>query len=419
MTLPEERPAAGLEAPSDSPEPAAYHPSWSTNPVASWLVEHDGKSTDLGEFLKQLCLRLVDQDVALYRVTTGIRSMHPELYAKAVLWTRGKDGIVQIDRSYDIRNSAMYDRSPVKLIHEGAGAIRRKLKGENVVLDFPILEELIELGCTDYVIMPILMSNGQINYISWTTDLPGGFTTPQLTLLYDLLPLISLRVELEVSYEATRTLLNTYLGREPARRVLAGSVRRKQVEDIRAAVFVSDIRGFTRLADRHPPDVVISALDDYFETMAQPIENRFGEVLKFIGDGMLAIFDAETDPLDACCKALAAAIEGLDGLSKLNARRRADGQPEIRVGIGLHLGNVQYGNVGARDRLDFTVIGPAVNEASRVEALCKVMQRPLLASARFAEAQCGTELVSLGFHALRGVAEPQEIFGLASHTGES
>ena len=418
MTRAQERPAADAATTAETAELAAYHPSWSTNPVASWLVEHDGKSIDLGEFLKQLCLRLVDQDVAVYRVTIGIRSMHPELYAKAVLWRRGEDGIVQIDRSYDIRNSEMYSRSPVKLIHDGAGAIRRKLEGDSVQLDFPILEELIEIGCTDYVIMPIQMSNGQINFISWTTDLPGGFTTPQLTLLYDLLPLISLRVELEVSYEATRTLLNTYLGREPARRVLAGSVRRKQVEDIRAAVFVSDMRGFTRLADRHPPEVVISALDDYFETMARPIENRFGEVLKFIGDGMLAIFDAESDPRDACCKALAAAVEGLDGLSKLNARRRADGQPEIRIGIGLHLGNVQYGNVGARDRLDFTVIGPAVNEASRVETLCKAMQRPLLASAAFAEAQSSTELVSLGFHALRGVAEPQEIFGLAAHNGE-
>lgn len=414
MTLTQETRAEEAE----SAELSAYHPSWSTNPVASWLVEHGGDSIELGEFLKQLCLRLVEQDVAVHRVTIGIRSMHPELYAKAVLWKRGEDGVVQIDRSYDIRNSEMYEKSPVKLIHDGAGAIRRKLEGDNVVRDFPIIDELIEIGCTDYVIMPIQMSNGQINFISWTTDLPGGFTTPQLTLLYDLLPLISLRVELEVSYEATRTLLNTYLGREPARRVLAGSVRRKQVEDIRAAVFVSDIRGFTRLADRHPPDVVISALDDYFETMAQPIEDRFGEVLKFIGDGMLAIFDAESDPRDACCKALVAAIEGLDGLSKMNARRLEAGQPEIRVGIGLHLGNVQYGNVGARDRLDFTVIGPAVNEASRVEALCKVMQRPLLASAAFAEAQCGTELVSLGFHALRGVSEPQEIFGLPSHNNE-
>ena len=398
---------------------AAYHPSWSTNPVASWLVEHDGRSIELGEFLKQLCLRLVEQDVAVYRVTVGIRSMHPEVFAKAVLWKRGEDGIVQIDRTYDVRNSEMYAKSPVKLIHDGAGAIRRKLEGDNVVLDFPILEELIGIGCTDYVIMPIRMSNGQTNFISWTTDQPGGFTTPQLTLLYALLPLISLRVELEVSYEATRTLLNTYLGREPARRVLAGSVRRKQVEDIRAAVFVSDMRGFTRLADRHPPEAVIGALDDYFETMAQPIENRFGEVLKFIGDGMLAIFDAETDPRDACRKALAAAVEGLDGLARLNARRIAAGQPEIRAGIGLHLGDVQYGNVGARDRLDFTVIGPAVNEASRVEALCKVMRRPLLASAAFAEAQCGTELVSLGFHALRGVSEPQEIFGLPSHDSQA
>jgi adenylate cyclase len=264
--------------------------------------------------------------------------------------------------------------------------------------------------------MPLLLSTGDTDFISWATDRPGGFATPQLTLLYDLLPLIALRIELASAYEATRTLLTTYLGREPARRVLSGSVRRQSVETIRAAVLVSDLQGFTRLADRLPADQVVRLLDDYFDCMAEAIENHGGEVLKFIGDGLLAMFEAQ-DERDACGRALQAGCAALDKLAEMNAKRAAQGMPTIRVGVGLHLGDVQYGNIGARERLDFTVIGPAVNEASRVERLTRVLERPLLATAAFARAAAGCPLVSLGFHVLRGVAEPREIFALAAPAG--
>ena len=395
---------------------APYHPTWSTNPVASWLVEHGGHGTDLGRFLKKLCEHLLDEDVPLFRVRMGNRAMHPEVYGRDVIWQRGQVGIVEIDREHGIDATSLYRNSPVRLIHEDAGALRRRLDGPHVQRDFPVLDDLIRMGCTDYVIMPILHSNGQINYISWTTDQPGGFSTPQLTLLYDLLPLISLRVEIENAYEATRTLLTTYLGREPARRVLAGKTRRAQVESIRAAIWFSDLRGFTRMSDRTPPDQVVALLDDFFETLARPIEAHGGEVLKFLGDGLLAIFNGEADAGLDCAHALAAAKDALAGLEPENARRAVAGEAPINCGIGLHLGEVQFGNIGARDRLDFTVIGPAVNEASRVEALCKVLDRPLLASARFAEAIGPTGLTSLGFHVLRGVSTPEEIFGPAERT---
>lgn len=388
------------------------HASWSTNPVASWLVEHGGRELELGLFVKELCERLLAQGVPLFGASLGIRSMHPEVFARNVRWRRGETEVARVERDYAIRDSEAYRTSPVRLINEGAGAIRCRIYRDQESFEFPILAELAALGCTDYVIMPIQLSTGTVNFISWTSDRPGGFSTADLTLLYDLLPLIALRVELESAYEATRTLLNTYLGREPGRRVLAGKVRRGQVEPIRAAIWLSDLRGFTNLADRLPPEQVVDLLDDFFETLARPIGERGGEVLKFMGDGMLAIFPVDGEPRRACEQGLDAALEALAALEEENRERAAHGAERISCGIGLHLGDVQFGNIGARDRLDFTVVGRAVNEVSRVEALCKALYRPLLTSAPFAAALGDGRLASLGFQPLRGLAQPQEIFGL-------
>lgn len=390
----------------------AEQPSWSRHPIATWLVEHHGETRSLDVLLEALCGRLVADGIPLFRVVIGIISRHPEVAGRSVVWERGKPGVFRRDFTYTMRDRDTYTSSPVKLIHEGAGAFRRRLEGPDAQLDFPILVELAERGVTDYVIMPIVHTTGRINFISWTTERPGGFGRDDLTLLYDLLPLIALRVEIESEYDATRTLLETYLGREPTRRVLAGKVRRGQIELIRAVVLVSDIRGFTALSDRLEPKQVIELLDTYFEAAARPIEEREGEILKFIGDGLLAIFGIGDDPGRACATALEAARGMLDGLAAVNLVRAEAGAPAIRCGIGLHVGDVQYGNIGARDRLDFTVIGRAVNEASRVESLCKVLDRPLLATAPFAKLCAVPGLTSLGFHGLRGVRQPQEIFGI-------
>jgi adenylate cyclase len=336
--------------------------------------------------------------------------MHPEVAARTVVWRRGEAGHVQVDHGYGMRLSDDYQNSPVRLVQEGAAAFRRRLEGPDAARDFPILDELAELGVTDYVIMPLLFSTGDTSFISWASDRPGGFATDELSLLYDLLPLIALRVELEASYQTRETLLSTYLGREPARRVLSGSIRRGQVESIRAAIWISDLRAFTRMTDRLPSSAVIALLNDYFDVLAEVVERNGGEILKFLGDGLLAIFEEGTAACDQCAGALSAAEQALATFDSLNHERTGEGQPEIRFGIGLHLGDVQFGNIGSRERLDFTVIGPAVNEAARVEALCKVLDRRLLISAAFAEAAGLEGLVSLGFHALRGVSEPQEIF---------
>jgi adenylate cyclase len=220
-------------------------------------------------------------------------------------------------------------------------------------------------------------------------------------------------VEVLHQRRTTATLLHTYLGREAGRRVLTGSIRRGEATTLAAALWYCDLRGFTQLSDRLERDQVVELLDDYFGCMAAPVEAMGGEILKFVGDAMLAIFPMRDD-LDrdrACRDALTAAERALVDLDGLNqVRQRAD-KPELKVGLGLHAGAVMYGNIGAPARLDFTVIGPAVNLVTRIESLCPQLGRPLLTSGPFAS-PCGSRLKSLGLHPLKGIEAPQEIFGL-------
>ena len=203
--------------------------------------------------------------------------------------------------------------------------------------------------------------------------------------------------------------METYLGRDAARRVLTGQIKRGRGKRICAAILLSDLRDFTAMSDRLPAGEVIALLNDYFDIMATQVHEHGGEVLKFIGDGMLAVFNVGGSlPDAACCQSMHAAIEAVRALTALNLDRTE----KLEVGIALHLGDVVYGNIGAADRLDFTVIGPAVNEAARIEGLCRDLDRRILISASFAHG-CGcTPLVSLGRHRLRGVGEAQEIFTL-------
>ncbi|MBM3492626.1 MAG: adenylate/guanylate cyclase domain-containing protein [Alphaproteobacteria bacterium] len=221
--------------------------------------------------------------------------MHPEVFVRNFEWRTSDQAVTRIERDYSVRGSAMYLNSRVKLIHDSEAAYRRRLVGPAEDLEFPVLREFQADGHSDYLLLNLRHCGGAVNFISFLTDRPGGFSTAELALLHDLLPLLALRVELFSAQESTRTLLTTYLGREPARRVLAGAVRRNQVESIRAAVWFSDLRGFTLLSDRLPAAEVIALLDEYFELVGGLIEQRGGEVLKFLGDGVLGMFDASRD----------------------------------------------------------------------------------------------------------------------------
>lgn len=386
------------------------HPTWCNNEIAAWIVQHGGVALDSVSFLGGLCTRFVDSGVPLWRVSCGIPTLHPELFVRNIRWHRGR-GAEEILRPHGIERSDTFRDNPFAALLDGAGGFRRRLDAPEDALDYPLLRELKGEGGTDYVIMPLVFSTGQVNYISWTTDRAGGFETADLTLMYDLLPLIALRLEIEHAYNLGRTLLKVYLGEDSAEQVLAGTVKRAQGTVIRAAIWYCDLRGFTRMTEVLPQEKVIRILNDYFETMAEPVTRRGGEILKFMGDGMLAIFKFEDeDTVDACCRAMEAALDAQVGLDVLNRTRREHDLEPLRVGISLHLGDVVWGNIGARQRLDFTVIGRAVNEVARMDALCASLGYSLLTSESFAASCQLGDLVSIGKHRLDERLPPRELY---------
>jgi adenylate cyclase len=275
-------------------------------------------------------------------------------------------------------------------------------------LPFPVCNDLRDAGGTDYYVQALPFTNGATSYVSFATDARDGFSDASLELLETIRPFLARRLELESAYYATRALLEVYLGSNAARRVLAGAFQRGRGELIDAAIWFSDMRDFTALSDRTPPAQVVQILDAHFDAIATAVSQHGGEVLKFIGDAVLAIFPIEEDAGRACRAAVTAAEQALSSLALVGEERGAP----VAIGIALHRGLVMYGNIGARDRLDFTVISSAVNEASRLESLCKTLSTPLVLSAAFAQAAALDPLVDLGEHALKGVSAPVRVFTL-------
>lgn len=251
--------------------------------------------------------------------------------------------------------------------------------------------------------------------VSWLTDRPGGFTDDDIALIERTHPIFALAMRTEATTETAQSVAATYLGRDPGQRVLDGAIDRGSVTSMRAVIYFADLRGFTKLAQDLPATDVVEMLNGYLDCLARPVMDAGGEVLKFLGDGVLAVFEIDGQgPELACQSALAASRRALNRVAKLNRRRHQAGQPVMQMDLALHLGDVMYGNVGVEGRLDFTVIGPAVNEASRIEGACRQLDRHLLASEVFYRAVAGhtDSLVSVGRHQLRDIAQTQELFGL-------
>jgi adenylate cyclase len=298
--------------------------------------------------------------------------------------------------------------------------LRRRLAGPEAQLDLPILAARAAAGGTDYFAMLVGFGAGDpargsgIGY-SFETDRSGGFRDDDLLLMRAVLPAVSLAMMARTGHTIAAGLLATYLGADAGRRVHAGAVARGSVDGILAVLWYADIRGFTAIADETPGLAVVELLDEVFETLTAPLRRCGGQVLKFLGDGMLATFPiGAAGPQQSCADALDAAVEAMRGIDRLNAARRRAGKTAAAVDLALHVGEVLYGNVGAADRLDFTVIGPAVNEAARIEALCEPLGARVLVSAELAAAvRDPGRLRPLGRHRLRGVREEREIFALA------
>jgi adenylate cyclase len=300
------------------------------------------------------------------------------------------------------------------MLQTGAALLRCRLNADTKD-EFSMLADWLAAGMTDYVaITTRFAAEGAIGdmdavYSSWGTKASEGFTDSQIAALEHLVPSLALAVKSVSLARMTGTLMETYLGRDAGQRVLSGRIVRGVADRIDAAVWFSDLQGFTRITDT-APEQAIPLLNDYADAVVSAIHEHGGDVLKLIGDGTLAIFTAE-DRTHACGAALSAAIAARKGIAELNKRRVADGKPITEMYLGLHVGEVFYGNVGSRERLDFTVIGPAVNEASRIAAMCRSVDQPILTSSAFAHVEgVKRRLVSVGRYALRGVAQPQELF---------
>jgi adenylate cyclase len=392
----------------------------STNPLIQWLWDEGWTVSSLPALSRGLGRAMNATGIPVFRLRTTLRTMHPQLAGLSHTWRRDTDTVEEDWPPLSVLREDTFLKSPYALIFEGAGGVRRRLDIPGETLDFPILEELRALGVTDYVALPLIFSGGRISAITVACDRRGGFTTAELRMIAEMLPVLARLMEVHALRRTAETVLETYLGRLTGERVLNGLIHRGEGEDIHAVIWLCDLRGSTALADRLPRRAFLDLLNEYLECMASAVMAHDGEVLKFIGDAMLAIFpiggisehpERCPEHIRACTTAVAAAREALRRMRDLNERRASRGEQELGFGIALHLGDVMYGNVGAPSRLDFTVIGPAVNEAARLEAMCKTLAQPLVISAEFARV-LPEPLVPLGVHALDGVRRPHELFTL-------
>jgi adenylate cyclase len=384
-----------------------------SDPVAAWLLDDARDLADTRTVISSLCQRLLASGFPLYRLFLSIGTLHPQVATIGYQWRRGDSLASETPREHGIDRQDVYLRSPIKLIHDGVPEVRRRLEGLAAPHEFPILDDLAAEGVTDYLIVPLRFSSRRVNAVSIATNRPGGFSKPELGRFKNLIPLLALVLDVKETQRVASTLLDTYLGRDAGRRVLGGLVQRGDGITLAAALWYCDLRSFTATTETLPRDQIIALLNDYFACMVGAVHRHGGEVLKFIGDAMLAIFPI-ADDLDrdrACLAALAAAEDALADLDDLNERRLADGKAVLEADIALHSGAVMYGNIGAPDRLDFTAIGTAVNLVTRLERMSEELGQRLLASARFAS-PCGSKLVSVGHYRLRGFSQPQEIFAL-------
>jgi adenylate cyclase len=388
-------------------DPAAAH---STSDVVHWLTVATRNERFLDNIFAELCTRLQRAGIPIKRASLHLLIQHPQWLGARILWADGmrEAAITRVD--YDVRQRSEYIGSPVEAIQGGADEIREHLDRDPAVgRKHGVYDELRAKGMTDYVAWPLHHTLGKRHAVAFTTDRPGGFDEAHIAALSGLLPILALVSEIRLKNRLARTLLETYVGAHAGELILAGATRRGSGTTVRAAILICDLRDFTRISDSWPRDDVIGLLNDYFDAMSEPIARHGGEILKFMGDGLLAIFPLSQP--SACADLLHAVTEARQAMAALNERNRASGSEPLRFGIGVHVGDVMYGNIGSRARLDFTVIGPAVNMASRLEALTKQLGKPVLLSRAFADLVAGEfDLERVGEYPVRGFADPIELF---------
>jgi adenylate cyclase len=378
--------------------------------VVHWLMNDTRDERFIDNIFVEMCLRLQRAGIPVKRATLHILIQHPQWLGAKIMWADGlrEAEITRVD--HDVTGRSEYIGSPANEIHDGAAELRENLAGDPTLRrKHAVYDEMRAMGLTDYVAWPLYHTLGKRHVVTFATDRPGGFDGAHVAGLLKLLPALALVSEIRVKNRLARTLLETYVGSHAGELILAGATRRGTGTTVRAAIMICDLRGFTAISDNWPRDDVIDLLNGYFDAMSEPIARHGGEILKFIGDGLLAIFPLSQP--NACANLLHAVTEARQAMIVLNEKNGETGRAPLNYGIGVHVGDVMYGNIGSRSRLDFTVIGPAVNMASRLETLTKQLGKPVLLSHAFADlVKDEFELEHVGEHPVRGFNDPIELF---------
>lgn len=385
-----------------------------TQDLIKWIVSAGLSADDIGHLLDGVATRLQGMGYPILRASLAMPSIDPMRRGFSVAWSPSSMMEVEVQAHGDA-GEELFRRSPISyLLSNDLVFGRWRLPSPTDGATFPLLQELAELGATDYLMKLIGFPGGTALAgmgFALAVDGPDGFSDEQIAGVDEFLPTLALACYRIAAMRVATDVLAVYTGVRTSGRILNGQTRRGDGTSIYAAILLADLKDFTSLNEQYAPDDIVTWLNEHFEAIAQPVEQAGGEILKFMGDSVLAIFPAEIDnPSDACERALSATRVALDETVVLNAKRAAEGAPAIAVDIVLHVGEIFYGNIGASRRLDFTAIGKAVNEAARIEKLCDAAGRSLLASEAFV-AHVADDFEMLGIFPLKGVVKPARIYG--------
>ena len=383
--------------------------------LAAWLIDGARSAPTPVALLRETCERLVAAGMPLWRVGAFVRTLHPDTYGRSFIWRQGGDVVVNT-ADFDLPDSPAFRQSPLAILYGSGQEVRYRLDDPES-RRFPFFDDMRGEGVTDYIALPLQFTDGTTHATSWTTRHADGFSDEHLAALRTIVAPFARLGEIWALRRTAATLLDTYVGNRAGERILAGQIRRGHAETMQAAIWLSDLRGFTTLSDRLAPEIVVDVLNQYFDCQVPTIRRHGGEILKFMGDGLLAVFPIAKDDGnidEVCARVLEAAREAR---ANVDAMRYPSGEgvERFRFGVALHIGGILFGNIGGSSRLDFTCIGPAVNLAARLEKIAGRLARTVVASEAFAGA-CAEGWTDLGEFPVAGFSKAARVYGLAEET---
>ena len=381
--------------------------------LVGWLIDGARSSSNPAQRFAEICQRLAQAGLPLWRVGVFVRTLHPDILGVNFIWRPGAEVAVGT-AGHDLLDSPEFRSSPLAIVFGEGREVRHRLDQPSNVSFF---DDMRAEGVTDYIALPMFFIDGSVNVSSWTTKRPGGFSDDELATLRTVVTPLARIVEIITLTRKASNLLDTYVGNRAGERILGGQIRRGHHETMHAAIWLSDLRGFTALSDRLPAETVVEILNGYFDCQVSAIKTHGGEVLKFMGDGLLAVFPIDEyvgDEQQVCLRVLEAARQSR---ASVEAMHFPVGEvvERFRFGVALHVGKILYGNIGGGNRLDFTCIGPAVNLAARLEKIAGRLHRTVVASERFASI-CAGGWIELGEFPIAGFSRAERVYGLADET---